>query len=57
MMQPNEQWDSSSEPVRQVALSKLNIDQYDVLRYAKLRYEQLPANIREQLKRRHERNQ
>jgi hypothetical protein len=56
-MSPAEQWDLSSEPVRQVALSKLNIDQYDVLRYAKLRYEQLPTNIREQLKRRHERNQ
>lgn len=56
-MSPAEQWDLSSEPVRQVALGKLNIDQYDVLRYAKLRYEQLPANIREQLKRRHERDQ
>lgn len=56
-MSPEEQWDLSSEQVRQVALGKLNIDQYDVVRYAKLRYEQLPANIREQLKRRNERGQ
>lgn len=56
-MTPNEQWDCSSEQVRRVALSNLNIDLYDVKKYAKLRFEQIPANIREQLKRRHERGQ
>ena len=54
---PEIQWDSSSVPVRQVALRKQNLNTCDVLQLSKLRLEQLPAHVREKLKRSDSRGQ